>query len=73
MRGVGLIVLLIAMIIVAMLTVKSIRRNAEAAAKTEGLAVPANLTELPGNVRDKLDKTTKDAQERTKKAMEGIE
>jgi hypothetical protein len=73
MKGIGFIGLLIAMIIVAILTIQSIKRSAAAQEKASGVEIPKDLTTLPNQIKKKLDDATKQADQAQKKALEGVE
>jgi hypothetical protein len=72
MKGILLIGALIALVIVAVLTVQSVQRNASVP-KVEGVELPKEMTDLPAQVKDEVNKAMEQAQERAKKAMEGVE
>ena len=75
MRGFGILAVLISLFIVIYLTVISAKKPTSSATieKATGMEMPANLTDLPAKAREKLNEATKNAEERNKKAAEGLE
>lgn len=74
MRGLGLIVLVAALLIVAFLTLQNLKKKSPTDFQKEtGMSAPANITELPSQVRNKVNEVLKKGEENNKKAMEGVE
>jgi len=74
MKAIALITLLAALIIVAILTMKNLNQKPSADfQKATGLGASGNITQLPAQVKSKLDATLKDAEEKTNKDLKEVE
>ncbi len=74
MRGIGFIGMIVTMLIVAYLMIKNLKSSSHTALQNSTeMQMPANITQLPATVKQKLNEDMKNAEENNKKAMEGIE
>lgn len=72
MKGIGFLVLLIAAIIVAVLTVTHLKKSLNAP-RVDGIAPGTTLPELPSQVKKNLDAARKRVDDETKKAIDDLE
>ena len=74
MKGIALIAMLAALIIVAILTLKNMHQKPSTDfQKATGLGASGNITELPSQVKSKVEGSLKKIEDRTKQAAEEIE
>lgn len=73
MKGFGFIAVLAAMVILGILTVSKLKKKSAASLEKANIEAPTTLPELPSAVKQKLDGAAKQAEDRTKNALEGVE
>jgi uncharacterized protein (UPF0333 family) len=74
MRGLGFIVLLITVVIVAYLTITNLKKDLGAPPiSVPGTEAPKTMAELPNQVKKNLEAATKGAEENTKKALQELD
>lgn len=74
MRGLPIIGMMLAMMIVVYLTMTSMKKKVSAKTFEDStqMVVPQNLTDLPANVKSKLDAAAKQDEEQRKAAEEAL-